>query len=236
MAVTEAAFVSLLDPPAGAGDAVARCRNIGTWPVLVGEPGQRDTVLSSPIILYDYPAVAPESAGDFCDGTEIDELLALRVMTLTDGEKAEARATDARAREILDRADALPPEVFDRLHGTIRHLGAAREGLPARRARPTPEDETLQIGNTPVSKGARVRLQPKRRADAMDLFLAGMTARVEGVYHDVDDRTWVAVTVEDDPAADLHTWYGRFLYFHPDEIEPLGASAPPVAHERKAEP
>jgi hypothetical protein len=131
---------------------------------------------------------------------------------------------------------ALPPEVFDRLHGAIRSLQAARDGAPARRAKPAPEDETLRIGNTEVSKGARVRLKPKRRADSMDLFLAGMTARVEGVYRDVDDRTWVAVTVEDDPAADMHTWYGRFLYFYPDEIEPLGVSTPPLAHERKAEP
>ena len=25
----------------------------------------------------------------------------------------------------------------------------------------------------------------------------------------------------DDPAADLHEWYGRFLYFAPDELQPL---------------
>ncbi|RPJ67742.1 MAG: hypothetical protein EHM24_20590 [Acidobacteria bacterium] len=82
----------------------------------------------------------------------------------------------------------------------------------------------------------------------MVLFLAGLAATVQGVYHDTDDRTWVALTVEDDPAADLHAWYGRFLYFAPDEIEPLGeavpasdaggrdASAPGEEHGRKVEP
>jgi hypothetical protein len=29
------------------------------------------------------------------------------------------------------------------------------------------------------------------------------------------------VVIDDDPAADLHDWYGRYLYFAPDEIEPL---------------
>ena len=79
-------------------------------------------MLSSPIILYDFPAVAPESAGDFCDSTEIDEILALRVMTLTDEEKAEARGTDARAAAIIDRCDDMPDEIWSRLHGAVRSL------------------------------------------------------------------------------------------------------------------
>jgi hypothetical protein len=49
-------------------------------------------VLSSPIILYDHPAIAKESAGDLFGATEIDEILALRVLTLTDDEKAERAA------------------------------------------------------------------------------------------------------------------------------------------------
>jgi hypothetical protein len=77
-------------------------------------------VLSSPIILYDHPRVAPESPGSLHDATEIDEILALRTLTLTEQEKAEARATDPRAAAIVDRVDAMPPEGFGRLHGTIR--------------------------------------------------------------------------------------------------------------------
>ncbi len=79
-------------------------------------------MLSSPIILYDHPEVAPESQGDLFDATEIDEILALRVLTLTDDEKDEARRTDARAAAIVDRIDAMSPEVWARLHGAMRPL------------------------------------------------------------------------------------------------------------------
>ena len=72
------------------------------FPVLIGDNEANDVMLSSPIILYDFPTIAPESAGEFCDSTEIDEILALRVMTLTDDEKAEARGTDARAAAIIN--------------------------------------------------------------------------------------------------------------------------------------
>ena len=80
-------------------------------------------MLSSPIILYDYPAIAPESPGDLFDGTEIDEILTLRVLTMTDQEKEEARSTDARAGRLLDRAELLAPEQFAKLHGVFRAAG-----------------------------------------------------------------------------------------------------------------
>jgi hypothetical protein len=113
-------FVSLLDPPEAMRPAVAACANVATWPVLVGEEGQRNTMLSAPIILYDYPQIAPESPGDLFDGTEIDEILALRILTMTDAEKAEVRNSDDRARQILERTESLPPEHFQKLHGALR--------------------------------------------------------------------------------------------------------------------
>jgi hydrogenase maturation protease len=97
-----------------AGDV---CTNVGTWPVLVGEPGERHTLLSSPIILEDHPRIAPESPGDLFDGGEIDGLLVLNILSLTDAEKAEMRATDPRAREILERTEGLTQEQLMRLHG-----------------------------------------------------------------------------------------------------------------------
>jgi hypothetical protein len=115
-------FISLLDPPEQFKDAAAACRNAGTWPVLAGEQGRRDLVLSAPIILYDYPQIAPESAGDLFDGTEIDEILALRILTMTDEEKQEVRNGDHRARHILERTESLPPEHFQKLHGALRGL------------------------------------------------------------------------------------------------------------------
>jgi hydrogenase maturation protease len=116
------AFVSLLDPPAACQDHAAACRNVGTFPVLVGEPGQTDTLLSSPIILYDYPRVAPESPGDLFDATEIDEILTLRILTLTDEEKREMCAADKRARALLERTEALAREQLLGLHGAVRSL------------------------------------------------------------------------------------------------------------------
>jgi len=121
-------FVSLLDPPAWAAAAARECRNLHTFPVLAGDGGGRDVVLSSPIIMYDHPAVAPESPGDLHDACEIDEILTLRTMTLTEEEKREARATDPRAGAIVDRADALPQEVLARLHGAVRSLPGAGAG------------------------------------------------------------------------------------------------------------
>jgi hypothetical protein len=118
-------FVSLLDPPEGFASAAAECRNSGNWPVLAGEEGARDLVLASPIILYDYPEIAPESPGDLCDGTEIDEILALRILTMTDAEKLEVRNGDDRARRILERTETLPPEHFQKLHGALRGLRPA---------------------------------------------------------------------------------------------------------------
>ncbi|MDQ6841448.1 MAG: hypothetical protein M3025_03355, partial [Actinomycetota bacterium] len=115
-------FVSLADPPPELSDAAAGCRNIGTWPVPVGQPGDHGTMLSSPIILEDYPRVAPESPGDLFDGGEIDQLLILNILAMTDEEKAEMAASDARAREILERTESLSPEQLLALHGTVREL------------------------------------------------------------------------------------------------------------------
>ena len=122
-------FISPLEPP-DLQDPAAQCQNVGAWPVLVGDPGQRDTLLASPIILYDYPQIAPESAGDLFDGTEIDEILSLRIMTLTDEEKREIRQSDERARQILERIDSMPAEQFMKLHGAVRGLRPLKESAP----------------------------------------------------------------------------------------------------------
>lgn len=124
-------FVSLFDPPEALREAAAACENSGTWPVLVGEQPARDVMLSSPIILYDYPQVAPESAGDFFDLTEVDEMLSLRVMTLTDDEKQLMRSIDDRARRILQRTEALDDEHWLALHGAARDSrGKPQEDAP----------------------------------------------------------------------------------------------------------
>lgn len=115
-------FISLLEPPDDVKELASACQNIGTWPVLIGEPGSHDTMLSSPIILYDYPQIAPESAGDLFDGCEIDEILSLRIMTMTDEEKREMRDSDDRARQILERTETLPAGQLMKMHGVLRNL------------------------------------------------------------------------------------------------------------------
>ncbi|WP_431676958.1 hypothetical protein [Kitasatospora sp. KL5] len=229
-------FVSMTDPPEWAKEAVAECRNRRTWPVLAGDDGRADVVLSSPIILEDHPQVAPESPGSLYDGTEIDEILALRTSALTEREKREARGTDERAGAAVDLADSLPPEVMERLHGAVRALREVTAGPPAEAAVPgvrpdtpwwdpggdpgvDPARDRVVIDGRPVGAGDKVVLRPgRRRTDAQDLFLQGRTALVEAVLQDVDGAVHLAVTVEGDPGADLWRAQGRFLYFQPDEL------------------
>jgi hypothetical protein len=127
LAVDDGAFISLTDPPGHAREQASRCENVGTWPVLVGEEGDRSTLLSSPIILSDYPQVAAESPGDLFDSSEIDQMLVLNILALTEEEKREMRESDPRAREILERTESLAPEQLMRLHGTIREMSVVRE-------------------------------------------------------------------------------------------------------------
>lgn len=122
LSVSGGEFVSLMDPPEELKEVAAACKNVGTWPVMTGDPEKRAVMLSSPIILYDYPQIAPESAGELCDGTEIDEILSLRIMTLTDDEKREMRSGDEKARQILERTEAMPVEQLWKMHGVLRSL------------------------------------------------------------------------------------------------------------------
>jgi hypothetical protein len=286
--VDRGVFLSLLDPPEWAKPYAEACTNLHTWPVLIGEEGRRDAMLSSPIILYDHPTIAPESPGDLFDATEIDEILTLRTMALTDDEKREARATDERAAAIIDRVDNMPPELLERLHGAVRYLrgveseeaeatlpdpatavavpdphpptaapelgspvggsligrvaGPEEGGEPLSTGPPmlpegdpelvpwwdpgadrtvAPETDGVVVAGVNLAKGSRVVLRPgQRRADAQDMFLAGREATVEAVFLDVDGNRHLAVTLDEDPAADLQRWHGRYLYFSPDEVEP----------------
>jgi hypothetical protein len=233
--VTEGEFVSLLEPPDSAAAAVARCGQHRCFPVLSGPAGEADLVLVSPIILYDHPEIAEQSKGALFDSTEIDEILTLRVMTMTDEEKAQARATDPLAARIIDRCDSMSPEAMLDLHGVLRnpHAPTQEPGLipeipadvdwwdPMADTAVRPGLDAILVNGTRVTRGSRVRLRPSRRADAQDLFYADKIARVTSVHEDVDGDQHVGVVLEDDPAADLHDWYGRYLYFAPDEVEPL---------------
>jgi hypothetical protein len=296
-------FLSMTDSPQWATEEIAGCVNVGTWPVLAGPEGCTELMLSSPVILYDHPEIAPESAGDLFDATEIDEILTLRTMALTDAEKREARATDPRAAELMDRIDHIPPEMLERMHGAIRYLRPvagkapaqpAADSMPAQPAadskpawpaadgepawpgadgvsgwpatadgiptwppgalvslpvseptaeitdRPSvpwwdpgadasvsPDTDHVVVAGVRIASGSRIVMRPGiRRADAQDLFLIGREATVQAVLHDVDGEVHIAVSPDNDPAAELQRNHGRFLYFSPDEIEPIDPAGP----------
>jgi hypothetical protein len=245
-------FISMTDPPEWAKPAVAECQNTGVWPVLADPDGGRKDMLASPIILYDHPELAPESPGELYDGTEIDEILTLRTLALSDEEKQQARATDPRAAALIDRVEAMDATTMERLHGTIRSLRPAAPGSSASGAVPSgasgaggfpadydpsvpwwdpeadasvsPDTDSVLIAGRQVARGSLVRLRPgKRRADAQDMFLAGRVAEVQAVLLDVEDQPYLAVALTDHPDPELSIAHGRFLYFMPDEVEPYEA-------------
>jgi hypothetical protein len=241
-------FISMIDPPEWAKTAVAECENVGGWPVLADPDGGRDIVLSSPIILSDHPEVAPESPGELYDGLEIDEILTLRTLALSDDEKLQARATDPRAAALIDRVEAMDPRDIVKLHGTVRSPRPAPSGPgaqdaetmvaewigdpdvpwwdPGADASVSPDTDTVNIGGHQIGRGSRVRLRPgNRRSDAQDMFLIGRIAEVQAVLLDVDDNPYLAVALADDPDQDLRIAHGRFLYFAVDEVEPCEATS-----------
>ena len=217
-------WVSLTDAPSELREAAAACRQDGLWPVLLGDRGSPRVMLASPIILEDYPRVAEESPGDLFDATEIDEILSLRILTLSDAEKAELRRTDPRAAALLDRTESLTPEQFLRLHGTLRDVA------PVGASDPSGLDiwgEPEPLRSVPWSHGRlqigdRVRLRPQHSADAMDILLAGRTGRVESIVQELEGRVQVAVLLDDDPGADLgeQRLPGHRFFYQLHEVEP----------------
>ncbi len=220
LGVEGGAFISLMDPPADLKEAAEACANQGTWPVLAGDVGATDTLLSSPVILYDHPEVAPESPGDLFDATEIDEILTLRILGMTDEEKREMVATDERARALLERTEALTAADMERLHGTLRNprFASPRDAPP-----PKPELAFLHMTGRDLKVGDLVRLRPKPGADAMDIVLKDELAVIEAIERDFEDRVHVAVVLEADPGREfgLERMPGHRFFFAPDEIEPV---------------
>jgi len=214
-------FISLLDPDPEYQQAAKECQNIGCWPVLVGDTAtnDRDAMLASPIILYDYPKVAAESAGDLFDSTEIDEILSLRVQTMTDAEKMEMRSVDEQARRILERTENLSADHFMKMHGTMQNMSASNEDF----FNPAKQIESAQVHGIELKKGDRVRIRPKKRADVMDMALNGKIAIIEAVEQDVEEQIHFALILEDDPGKDLGFMRqpGHRFFYGVDEVEPL---------------
>jgi hypothetical protein len=202
LSIQNGRFHSLIEPNPSLRTEAESCKNVGVWPVLAGDRFLANQIISSPFILYDYPELAPESPAVFCDCTEIDELLTLRLLTLTPTEQEAMRSTPEGAL-LLEKAIEISnkPEFLD-LHGAIREKKSVSHSLHV---------------------GKRVRLKPKRRADIMDVILAGKAATICSVEEDVDGSIYCCVTIDDDPGKDLgHLGQpGHRFFFARDEMEPL---------------
>ncbi|MGI8956605.1 MAG: hypothetical protein ACR2II_06790 [Chthoniobacterales bacterium] len=212
-------WLSLTDPPPAYAEATAACKNIGTWPVLVGEQSknERDAMLSSPIILYDYPQIAPESAGDLFDGLEIDEILTLRVMAMSDAEKVEMRQVDEQARKILERTENMSSDHLLKMHGVMRSVRTSNEDF----FNPSNPLQSATVGGAQVKAGDRVRIRPKKRADVLDMALDGKIAVIEAVEQDLEGGVQLALVLDDDPGRDLGMMRqpGHRFFYGTDEVE-----------------
>jgi hypothetical protein len=236
LGVENGEFISLLDMPEEYREAVAGCNNSGVFPVLVGSEGQRSMLFCSPIILYDYPKIAPESAGDFFDGTEMDEMLALRVLTLTEEEKSEIRGGDARAQQILERTEGLPQDFLMKVHGAVRGLRPVTEIPPEEfeignwdPLAETPSLDTVRVLGIDLRVGDRVRLWPQKTADIMDMALKGKVALIEAIEQDFEDNVQLAVVLDDDPGREFGMMRqpGHRFFFSPEEVEPFVSETTP---------
>lgn len=192
LSVENAELVSLLEYANEFENEVKTLQQKGLFPVLI----EKNIMLASPIILYDYPKIAPESVGDFYDATEIDEILTLRILTMTDAEKHEAISLDSRAEKILQQAQKT--ELMN-LHGAFRE-----------------NNRTLKIGQ-------KVRLKPKKSADAFDIFLENQIAVIESIEEDFEGRKHFAVVLEADEGRNFgfDKFIGHCFFFAEDELEIL---------------
>ncbi len=194
-------------------------------------------MLSSPIILYDYPQIAPESPGSLFDGTEIDEILSLRILTMTDAEKDEMRRCDERTRQILERTESMPPEQFMKLHGVLRELRPATGEASMNEWEWQLLEEKAALDHIVVSgqevrRGDRVRLFPRKGGDVLDIALHGQVATIESIEQDYEGKLHVCVVLDEDPGRDMGLLRqpGHRFFFDPSEIDPL-----PPGEQRRTE-
>ncbi len=199
--------------------------SVNTWPVLATP--EDDTVIGAAIVLPDHPKLAPQSRGNLFDGTEIEEALLLHVHALSDGERAAIGRQDPAVREMVERAAATTPEDLFDLHGVMRPgegvLRPPEQAEPPEPPSELPElkgEEEVTVDGVAFRRGDTVRLRPGHGGDPQDHIVSGRTATIEKILHDVDDRLYFAVTIDEDPGQELLRDTGRFMYFFEGEVEP----------------
>jgi hydrogenase maturation protease len=82
---------------------------------------------------------------------------------------------------------------------------------------------SLNIAGVEVKPGDRVRLNPGKCGDVMDIALAGKTAMIESIEQDYEGKFHVCVVADDDPGRDIGLMRqpGHRFFFDPEEVEPL---------------
>ncbi len=68
-------------------------------------------------------------------------------------------------------------------------------------------------------RGSTVILRPGTDRDVFDKMLDGREATLERIYVGMDDRVFLAVTVNDDPGQELMRETGRYLFFFANEVQ-----------------
>jgi hypothetical protein len=83
--------------------------------------------------------------------------------------------------------------------------------------------ESVRVFGIELRVGDRVRINPKKMGDILDMALAGKIAVVEAIEQDFEDRVQLAVVLDDDPGREFGMMRqpGHRFFFSPDEIEPV---------------
>ena len=216
-------FASPLERSGPAGDAVAKCESVNSFPVLADSEDR--AILGAAIVLPDHPQLSPSSLGNLFDNTEIEEALILHVKALSDSEREEIEKQDPAVREMIAKADETTDEELMRLHGLMRPTdvlnGMEDPGPPPEPGHPNPGEPKMDVARGTIRKGGKVILHPGDSSrDPMDTMLAGRTATVERIYRDMDDKIHVGVTIDGDASQELFRETGRYIFFKGDEVEP----------------
>jgi len=83
--------------------------------------------------------------------------------------------------------------------------------------------ESVRVFGIELRVGDRVRINPKKKADILDIALAGKIALIEAIEQDFQDHVQLAVVLDDDPGREFGMMRqpGHRFFFSPDEVEPV---------------
>jgi predicted ABC-class ATPase len=83
--------------------------------------------------------------------------------------------------------------------------------------------ESVRVFGIELRVGDRVRICPKKKADILDMALAGKIAIIEAIEQDFEDHVQLGLVLDDDPGREFGMMRqpGHRFFFSPDEIEPV---------------